>query len=93
MKRWQLALLIFEVALFAIILILPQVDLPDFTFHGGTAPAAVKARTSVPSVQAITATAPSSGFIKFSEQPADLTMLAADAGSSPRLSSLCILLC
>src|SRR5947208_9569924 len=46
MKRWQWVLLIVELALFAIILILPQVDLPDFTFHGGTAPTAMKARIS-----------------------------------------------
>ena len=44
MKRWRLALLIFELALFAIILVLPQVDLPDFTFHGGTSPVATQAR-------------------------------------------------
>ena len=35
MKRWQIAILIFELALFAAILVLPQVALPDFTFHGG----------------------------------------------------------
>ncbi len=44
MSRWRWALLIFELVLFAVILILPQVDLPDFTFHGGTAPVAMKAR-------------------------------------------------
>jgi len=35
MKRWQWTLLIFELVLIALILVLPQVDLPDFTFHGG----------------------------------------------------------
>ena len=35
MKFWRWSLLIFELALFAVILILPQVDLPDFTFSGG----------------------------------------------------------
>ena len=44
MKRWQLVVLIFELALFATILILPQVALPDFTFHGGTAPVAAHSR-------------------------------------------------
>jgi hypothetical protein len=44
MKRWQLAFLIFELALFAAILVLPQVALPDFTFRGGTAPAAAHSR-------------------------------------------------
>ena len=51
MKRWQWALLIFELALFALILVLPQVALPEFTFHGGTAPIAVKARLSLNRVQ------------------------------------------
>jgi hypothetical protein len=41
MTRWRLVVLILELALFAIILILPQVDLPDFTFRSGTAPVAV----------------------------------------------------
>ena len=38
MKHWRFSLLIFELALFAVILILPQVDLPDFTFRAGSAP-------------------------------------------------------
>jgi len=44
MKRWQLVVLIFELALFAAILVLPQVALPAFTFHGGTAPVAEHSR-------------------------------------------------
>jgi len=44
MSRWRWALLIFELMLFAVILILPQVELPDFTFHGGTAPVVMKTR-------------------------------------------------
>src|ERR1700716_2115700 len=51
MKRWQWALLIFELALFALILVLPQVALPEFTFQGGTAPIVAKARLSVNRVQ------------------------------------------
>jgi len=48
MSRWRWVLLIFELVLFAVILVLPQVDLPDFTFHGGTAPVVAKAKLSVP---------------------------------------------
>ena len=44
MKRWRLALLIFELALFAVILVLPQVALPAFAFHGGNSPVAAQAR-------------------------------------------------
>ena len=46
MTRWRWALLIFELLLIALILVLPQVDLPDYTFHSGTAPVAAKARVS-----------------------------------------------
>jgi len=41
MARWQWVLLISELFLFALILVLPQVDLPDFTFRDGGAPAVV----------------------------------------------------
>jgi hypothetical protein len=57
MKPWKWTLLVFELALFAIILILPQVDLPDFTFHGGTAPVAAKSRFSVALARTVLPTA------------------------------------
>lgn len=50
MRRWRYALLVFELFLFALILVLPQVDLPDFTFPGGSAPIAAKAKLSSPPV-------------------------------------------
>jgi hypothetical protein len=49
MKGWRYGLLIFELFLFALILVLPQVDLPDFTFPGGTAPIAARSKLSPPS--------------------------------------------
>jgi hypothetical protein len=48
MRGWRVVLLIFELFLFALILILPQVDLPDFTFPGGTAPILAKSRLCSP---------------------------------------------
>jgi len=42
MKRWRWALIVFESLLFALILILPQVELPDFTSHPGRTPIVVK---------------------------------------------------
>jgi hypothetical protein len=49
MTRWSWAVLIFELLLITIILILPQVDIPDTAFHCGTAPVLAKARlTSQP---------------------------------------------
>lgn len=54
MSRWRWALLIFELFLFALILYLPQVDLPATAFQGGTAPTVAKARlTSVPALVAV----------------------------------------
>lgn len=50
MKSWRWTLLGFELFLFALILVLPQVDLPDFTFHGGTAPVVAKAKVCSPPV-------------------------------------------
>jgi len=58
MKGWRFALLIFELFLFALILVLPQVDLPDFTFPRGTAPIIVKSRLSSPPALSL-ATTPS----------------------------------
>jgi hypothetical protein len=46
MKRWQLTVLVCELALFACILILPQVALPDFTVHDRTSPNTIQARLS-----------------------------------------------
>jgi hypothetical protein len=48
MRGWRFVLLIFELFLFALILILPQVDLPDFTFPGGTAPILAKSKLCSP---------------------------------------------
>ncbi len=46
MRWWRWALLLFELCLFALVLVLPQVDLPDFAFHGGTAPVVAKSKLS-----------------------------------------------
>ncbi|PYV97286.1 MAG: hypothetical protein DMG89_15065 [Acidobacteria bacterium] len=47
LKRWRWVLLMMELALFAIILIHPNVDLPEFTFRSGYAPVTAKLRFSV----------------------------------------------
>ena len=53
MKLWRWSLLIFELFLFALILILPDVDLPDFAFQRGSAPIVAKARVSAPPALAV----------------------------------------
>jgi hypothetical protein len=44
MKRWRLAVLFFEILMFAFILVLPQVALPDFTAQAGISVMANQAR-------------------------------------------------
>jgi hypothetical protein len=95
MKRWQWALLIFELALFVLILILPQVELPEFTFHGGTAPIAVKARLSLNRVQPAAAvhlptSIPGRILESFAESALDLSPALRH---QTRLSLLCTLIC
>ena len=93
MKCWQWSVLIFELALFAVILVLPQVDLPDFTFHGATAPVAAKARISARPVQAVTVSFCAMRLRKTREKPADTISPAPKTDSGSRFSVLCTLLC
>lgn len=94
MKRWQWVLLIFELALFALILILPQVDLPDFTFHGGTAPISAKSRLSSPPIRAAIAIAvPIPTPSQMGEAPAETCEIAAPHRADSRLSLYCTLIC
>jgi hypothetical protein len=93
-KPWQWVLLLFELALFAIILILPQVDLPDFTFHGGTAPVAAKSRLYHPLVRLL-ATSPMrlSGPPQLREAVKEKDETFTSQSVHERLSLLCALLC
>lgn len=94
MKRWQLVILIFELVLFAAILVLPQVALPDFTFQGGTAPVAAHSRVC----QATLGTAMAAAHQTLVPEPV-VTETAEVAGGLPpaslhsRLSRLCVLIC
>ena len=59
MKRWTispsyLSILMCMLFLFVLILVLPDVDLPDTAFHGGTAPVDLHARvTSAPGLLSV----------------------------------------
>lgn len=95
MKRWQLAILIFELALFALILVLPQVALPDFTVQGGTLPKAMQARRfSSPPEPAITLlpqpTLAGEGVEKLLDHTLDSYSFLLPHS---RLSLLCTLIC
>ena len=94
MKRWQWALLVFELALFALILVLPQVALPEFTFHGGTAPIAVKARLSLNRVQpAVAVSLPILTPRPILEPFAETALVLFPGRWETRLSLLCTLIC
>ncbi len=94
MKRWQLAILIFELALFAVILILPQVALPEFTFHSGTAPVAVHSRLCSRAPAAAIAVAPQilrlDSIARVGGEHLDVP---APPAVHSRLSRLCVLIC
>lgn len=95
MTRWRWALLIFELLLIALILVLPQADLPDYTFHGGTAPVAAKARLSSASSGAgfsmIRPYVVMTGI--FFEANSDIGPASVDNASSVCLALLCTFLC
>ncbi|MBZ5650762.1 MAG: hypothetical protein LAO18_09785 [Acidobacteriia bacterium] len=94
MKRWQFFVLIFELALFAAILVLPQVALPDFAFHGGTAPVAAHARvrgparaTAIAIAQQILLPGP------MMQVRGETSEVSAPPPVHSRLSRLCVLIC
>jgi hypothetical protein len=94
MKRWRLVLLIFELALFAAILVLPQVALPAFTFHGGTAPMAAHSRVCHPMPAAAIAAIPQTVVPdQTSHGQNEIAGSIPSPAHQSRLSRLCVLIC
>jgi hypothetical protein len=94
MKGWRWGILLFELFLFALILVLPQVDLPDFAFHRGTAPIIAKSQFSAPPVlTAVTVPTQSQPLKTFGNGEGQLLGLVSDAIPRSLLSLLCTLLC
>jgi hypothetical protein len=83
MARWWWVLLISELFLFALILVLPQVDLPDFTFRDGSAPAVVRLQLASPPVPSVFTT----GISFRAERPSGIMLSRSDAPTSPRNAS------
>jgi hypothetical protein len=94
MKRWQFSILIFELALFAVILVLPQVALPDFTFHDGTAPVTAHSRLCerVPAT-AITVPPQILSFEPILQVGGEIPDAPAPPAVHSQLSRLCVLIC
>lgn len=93
MSRWKWTLLIFELALVLAILVLPQVELPDFTFHGGTAPVVTKARLSNPPVLPVANVPAQKDFRAVTETSLDQIVLVPAVHAEPPLLLSCALLC
>jgi hypothetical protein len=93
MSRWKWILLIFELALVLAILVLPQVELPDFTFHGGTAPVVTKARLSSPPVHPVVNLPEKKAFPEVTETSLDQIVLVPATHAEPPLLLSCALLC
>ena len=94
MKGWRFVLLIFELFLFALILILPQVDLPDFTFPGGTAPILVKSRlSSPPALSVVPAPVPARSLRHIKETRSQGIRTAAALNPLSPVTLSCILRC
>jgi len=94
MKHWQLILLIFELVLFAAILVLPQVALPDFTFHGGTAPVAAHSRICHSAPGTVITAIPQTLFPdQTAQERSKIVVSFSPTALHSRLSQLCVLIC
>ena len=94
MKGWRWGILLFELFLFALILVLPQVDLPDFTFHSGTAPVVAKARVSgSPLLIAASVATAAGSTIQYRQEDSHRFRRVDPASPLSLLTLLCILLC
>lgn len=95
MSRWKWTLLIFELLLFAVILVLPQVELPQCAFHGGSAPVAAKARTlRTPQVPVVApASVPLVPRSVFPQHATETLAAAVPSQFEARLALLCAFLC
>jgi hypothetical protein len=93
MSRWKWALLIFELVLFAVILILPQVELPQCAFHGGSAPVTAKARTlQVPQPPVLNTVVAYRAPKSFPNHPVDTLAAAVPSHAEAHLALMCTFL-
>jgi hypothetical protein len=95
MKGWRWTFLIFELCLFALILVLPQADLPDFTFHGNTAPVVAKSKLSSPPVLSSVTTPAQSRLPQHVREIRNQPVIGSAVCVKPNavLALLCTLLC
>ena len=94
MTRWGWMLLIFELFLFVVILIHPDVDLPDTAFRDGNSPVLAKLQVNTPPVMAVSITHISTGFPHLVEAAVQKDFPPSERTNPATLRSLlCTLLC
>lgn len=94
MTAWRWTLLISELLLFALILVLPQVDLPDTTFRDGAAPVVARMQfTTPPAMPASVVSHSIQSLRELQESVHGTDVLAYGMSSADRRSFLCNLLC
>jgi hypothetical protein len=94
MKRWRWGILLFELFLFVLILVLPQVDLPEFALRSGTAPIVARSRVSAPPVlTAVSVPNQSQPTTEFGDREEQRFVLVIHSTPRSLLSLLCTLLC
>jgi hypothetical protein len=94
MTRWGWVLLIFELFLFVVILIHPDVDLPDTAFRDGNSPVLAKLQVTTAPVMAVSITRISTGFLHHMEAAVQKDLPFSERTSPATLRSLiCTMLC
>ena len=94
MKGWRWGILLFELFLLALILVLPQVDLPDFDFHRGAGPILTRSRVSPrPVLTAVTVPLRAQPIEQFDNGEKQRSGLVSHAIPRSLLSLLCTLIC
>jgi hypothetical protein len=92
--RWRWYLLIFGLFLFALILVLPQVDLPDTALRDGSSPVLTKLQVSgVPVLTARVAQVRVLEPALLSSNVSQGTTPSSSAPAASRVALLCTLLC
>lgn len=94
MKAWRWTVLISELFLFALILVLPQVDLPDTTFRDGNAPVVARMQLTAPPAMPASVGSRSMQYLgQFQEVVRSIERFAYGLSSADRRFLLCTLLC
>ncbi len=93
MTAWRWIILISELFLFALILVLPQVDLPDTTFRDGAAPVVARMQLTTPPAMPVSTRSHSIQCLRLHEFVHRTELFTYGLCSADRRLLLCTLLC